>query len=92
MKKFFLIAGIISLTACDSAGFITGVAVDKVRQGADTTARTAIQGPCAITLGAAERELTPRERELAVLLAKTSCGKSNGDGLTEEEKQSLPEK
>ena len=80
------------ITGCNTTAFIGKTGIDKIRQAADITARGAIQGPCLITLGAAQRELTPRERELAMLIAATSCTKANSKGLTETEKQSLSEK
>ncbi len=87
--KLSLVICLVSLTSCDFAEFTTTQGIETLRNAADITARTAIQGPCAITLGAAQRELTARERELAILISETSCGKADATPLTDEERQNL---
>jgi len=90
MLKFLQLLVLVTLLAgCNSLQDFSKKTVDTLRQAADTVARTAIQGPCAITLGAAQRELTVRERELAILIAETSCGNANATPLTDEEKENL---
>ncbi len=88
-KVILIFSTIMFLGGCDLANVTAEKTVDTLRKASDTVARTAIQGPCAITLGAAQRELTLRERELAVLIAETSCGKADETPLTDEEKENL---
>lgn len=81
-----LLAGCgITSAALDRAGEAASEGVENVRKLNDGEARILIQGPCAISLGAAVRELTPREKVLAEELAKTSCADADTEPLSEEE-------
>ena len=82
----FAIAGLLALTACTPATrAVVNEGVARVKEAEDSKARLALQAPCAITIGAANRVLSDDEHRAVQSL----CGGNAERPVTLEDLQRL---